>query len=287
MTQDYFKRLRFTTIIFLLISLFIVANSFAFTITVANSYKTDRESIRVGTVTFDSSYPNTGATIGEALTAANINLSTIRHITFQPTSGYLFEYDYTNSTVKAYTPTGAQTSGAEAAHTHAIALDSGASAAGASHNHAFTGTASTGLNLATPAWSGTGLTAAGQNMTTTDTQTMTLNEAAGMWLIPATGATPPMLILSNTAVTGAAAVLTVQGSASTDAGAYKIVKATTPAGTNAAEATHTHASGTLADAASAAGSSHTHAVAVDAADQVANGSSALNAIAVKFYAVGY
>ncbi len=96
----------------------------------------------------------------------------------------------------------------------------------------FTGTAPTGsLNLATPAFSGTGLTAAGQVITTTDNQTMTLNQCAGMWLLSATGATPANLILSNTAVAGAPAVLTVQGAASTDAGAYKIVKSLTPVGT--------------------------------------------------------
>jgi hypothetical protein len=95
----------------------------------------------------------------------------------------------------------------------------------------FTGTAPTSdLNLATPAFSGTGLSAVGQVITTTDNQTMTLNQCAGMWLISATGATPPNLILSNTAVSAAPAVLTVQGSANTDAGAYKIVKGVTPAG---------------------------------------------------------
>jgi hypothetical protein len=101
----------------------------------------------------------------------------------------------------------------------------------------FTGTAPTSdLELATPAFTGTGLTAAGQVITTTDNQTMTLNQCAGMWLISATGATPPNLILSNTAVVGAPAVLTVQGSANTDAGAYKIVKGVTPAGSNSAPA---------------------------------------------------
>jgi len=90
------------------------------------------------------------------------------------------------------------------------------------------------LNLATPAFSGVGLTAAGQVMTTTDNQTMTLNQCAGMWLIPVTGATPPMLILSNTAVTGAPAVLTVQGAAGTNAGTYKIVST---AGANSGMAT--------------------------------------------------
>ncbi len=115
-------------------------------------------------------------------------------------------------------------------------------AAGASHNHAFTGTEPiSSLNLATPAFSGTGLTAVAQVITTTDNQTMALNQCAGMWLYPVTQTTPPVLILSNTAVTGAPAVLTVQGVAVTDAGTYKIVKHLAPVGTNAAEATHTHA----------------------------------------------
>ncbi len=110
-------------------------------------------------------------------------------------------------------------------------------AGGTAAAQTFTGTAPiSSLNLATPAFSGTGLTAAGQVITTTDVQTMTLNQCAGMWLISATGATPPNLILSNTAVTAAVAVLTVQGAASTDAGAYKIVKHLTPVGTNATSA---------------------------------------------------
>lgn len=87
-------------------------------------------------------------------------------------------------------------------------------------------TGKSALNLSTPVFSGTGTTAAGQVITTTDNQTMTLNQCAGMWLIQATGATPPNLILSNTAVSGAPAVLTVQGSANTDAGTYKIVQST-------------------------------------------------------------
>jgi len=97
---------------------------------------------------------------------------------------------------------------------------------------AFTSTTSAAaLDLANPVFSGTGLTAAGQVMTTTDNQTMTLNQCAGMWLIPATGSHAPMLILSNTAVTGAPAVLTVQGTAATDAGAYKIVGRPATSGT--------------------------------------------------------
>lgn len=111
----------------------------------------------------------------------------------------------------------------------------------------FTGTSAGDLNLGTPAFSGTGLTAAGQAMTTTSTHTMLVNECAGMWLLAATGATPPMLILSNTAVTGAAAVLTVAGAAATDAGAYKIVKEIVPVGTNAAPAFTGLAAGNLVE----------------------------------------
>lgn len=116
-------------------------------------------------------------------------------------------YDFTNNKLLAYQPGGG----------------------------VFTGTTPIGdLNLATPAFSGTGLTAAGQVMTTTDNQTMTLNQCAGMWLMSATGATPPMLILSNTAVAAAPAVFTVKGAAATDAGAYKVVANITPVGTLAA-----------------------------------------------------
>lgn len=82
------------------------------------------------------------------------------------------------------------------------------------------------LNLATPAFSGTGFATAGQVVTTTDNQTMTLNQCAGMWLIAnGLASTPPALIVSNTAVTGAPAVLTVIGAAPvTDAGTYKVVQ---------------------------------------------------------------
>jgi hypothetical protein len=92
-----------------------------------------------------------------------------------------------------------------------------------------------------------------------------------MWLISATGATPPNLILSNTAVTGAPAVLTVQGAASTDAGAYKIV-ATIPVGTNGA---------------SAALSGHTHTVGAAAGGEVSNGTDLSALTAVQFEAYGW
>lgn len=83
------------------------------------------------------------------------------------------------------------------------------------------------VNLAAPVFSGTGQSSAGQVITTTDNQTMTLNQCAGMWFVSDTHG--PYLIVSNTAVTGAPAVLTVMGDApTTDAGAYKILKGATP-----------------------------------------------------------
>lgn len=98
---------------------------------------------------------------------------------------------------------------------------------------AFTGTIPAApLNLVVPAFTGVGTTGVGQVITTTDNQTMALNECAGMWMYPATGVTPPVLILSNTAVVGAPAVLTVQGVSFTDAGAYYIVNSFAPAGNN-------------------------------------------------------
>jgi hypothetical protein len=81
-------------------------------------------------------------------------------------------------------------------------------------------TSSTAANSS--AFTGTGQSSAGQVITTTDNQTMTLNQCAGMWFISATHG--PYYIVSNTAVSGAPAVLTVIGDApTTDAGAYRIV----------------------------------------------------------------
>lgn len=98
----------------------------------------------------------------------------------------------------------------------------------------FTGTASTAAEAV--AFSGTGFATVGQVVTTSDNQTMTLNQCANMWLITATHA--PCLIVSNTAVSGAPAVLTVFGEAPpTTAEAYKILKAPTPAGS---VSSHTH-----------------------------------------------
>lgn len=99
---------------------------------------------------------------------------------------------------------------------------------------AFTGTAPT-TAVAPALLSGTGLTAAGQVVTTTDNQTVTLNQYQNCWLLP--NASPPMLITSHPAATGAPVAFTVFGLASTDAGAYLVLAAPTPVGS---VASHTH-----------------------------------------------
>jgi len=121
---------------------------------------------------------------------------------------------------------------------------SGGTPTGTNSAPVFTGSASV-LNLASPVFSGTGQSSAGQVITTTDNQTMTLNQCAGMWFVSATHG--PYLIASNTAVTGAQAVLTIIGTApTTDAGAYKIVAnlpvgtVSAPTFTGSALAGHTH-----------------------------------------------
>lgn len=55
------------------------------------------------TVDFDSSYP----TGGEAFTLLQIGLSQILHADFEPRAGYVFEWDYTNLKLKAFTSNGA------------------------------------------------------------------------------------------------------------------------------------------------------------------------------------
>ncbi len=81
----------------------------------------------VADVTFDSSYP----TGGEALTAQQFGLSVLNFVLPSPAGGYIFEFDHTNKKLKAFTPVKVQ-----AAHTHAVALDGGASAAEEAHTHA-------------------------------------------------------------------------------------------------------------------------------------------------------
>lgn len=68
------------------------------TIAFNSKFRSGRESVRIGTLTFDDSY----LTGGESLTAADLNLTAITHIQIQSTGGYVMEYDYAASKVKAY-----------------------------------------------------------------------------------------------------------------------------------------------------------------------------------------
>lgn len=181
-------------------------------------------------IDFDNSYPTGGYSLLNTDLGIN-DIATL--VAVGNLAGYQFDYNFTTKKIIVKSGSGGVT---------------GATSAG---TPAGTNTSSTNLDLATPAFSGTGLTAVGQVITTTDNQTMTLNQCAGMWLLSATGATPPNLILSNTAVTAAPAVLTVQGSANTDAGAYQIVKsvAQTFAGVLMPTHTHTVAAGASAEVA--------------------------------------
>jgi len=104
-----------------------------------------------GTFAFGTAYNNTGndSTTGETITAAALGMSLIKRIKLQPEKGYDFEClglgdggGVSTVRIKAYFAGAAGgTSGAEASHTHAVALDSGTSGAGDAHTHAFTGTA--------------------------------------------------------------------------------------------------------------------------------------------------
>lgn len=111
---------------------------------------------------------------------------------------------------------------------------------------AFTGSEATSASAVHA--SGTGMTAAGQVMTSTDNQTVGLNELAGMFLATAT-ANSLLYIVSNTAAAGAPVAITCLGTPVTDAGAYVILRAPTPAGSVASHThtgpSHTHGPGTL------------------------------------------
>ena len=104
------------------------------TVSVDVMKRVDRQSIREGTITFDSSYP----TGGEALTASDFNLSTVTSFAIETSDGYIFEYDITNELLIAYLPTGSSSvsNATENAHTHAVALDGGDTGVGTAHSHA-------------------------------------------------------------------------------------------------------------------------------------------------------
>ena len=106
--------------------------------------------VLTGQIAFDDSYPTNGESMD-----LSAHFKSLKAVVFEPRAGYLFDYDHANKKVKVYTPVKIQ-----AAHAHAVALDGGVSAAeaahthnagaitmggntaaGASHNHAFTGAA--------------------------------------------------------------------------------------------------------------------------------------------------
>jgi hypothetical protein len=176
-----------------------------------------RTRVQHASLALDNSYP----TGGYSLPATKFGMRALFNMLIgdmgiSGVGAYRFAWDSVNSKLMAYRTAGFTPAG------------SGTAAA-----QTFTGTAAKVVNN-TPVFTGTGLTAAGQVLTSTDNQTMTLNQCAGMILISATGNV--VEIVSNTAVTGAPAVLTVVGKATTDAGVYSIFTGPTPAGTNGTSA---------------------------------------------------
>ncbi len=234
---------------------------------------------RTATITGDTSYPNPA---GYALSASQFGLSFFTAIALGEVSGYTIAAPDLStpltSTHLHYYAGAAGTTGATSGGTPAGT--NGTSAV--TGTGTFTGTTPTAsLNLTTPVFSGTGQSSAGQVITTTDNQTMTLNQCAGMWFVSATHG--PYLIASNTAVAGAPAVLTIVGTApTTDAGAYQILKGFTPVGTVSA-LSGTAAAQTFAGSAL---STHTHTVGAAAGGEVANGTN-LSAVAFEITIYGF
>lgn len=195
-------------------------------------------------VDLDDDYPTGGYSLKPVTYGLSQMVDTDGDVFIIPSQygGYSFAYDYSTQKLLVYVISGDALT---------IAGTNGTSAV--TGTGTFTGTAPVGdLNIGTPAFSGTGQSSSGQVITTTDNQTMTLNQCAGMWFVSATHG--PYLIASNTAVSGAPAVLTIYGTApTTDAGTYKILKALTPvgavsalSGTAAAQTWSGTASGTIA-----------------------------------------
>jgi hypothetical protein len=173
-------------------------------------------------IALDNSYPTGGYTVH----ASDFALSAFHSFVIEPVSGYNI------STVLSTDGSTAQVLVYEGSATGTTSSTSAGTPAG-------TNSASTSLDYSTPVFSGTGQASAGQVITTTDNQTMTLNQCAGMWFVSATHG--PYLIASNTAVTGAPAVLTIYGTApTTDAGTYKILKNAAQTFSGSALAGHTH-----------------------------------------------
>ena len=75
--------------------------------------------------TVDIAFDNSYLSGGESATAANFGLTVVNDVVFpEPTGGYIFRYDRTNSLIHVYNAGGA------GAHTHDIKVIAGAAAAG-------------------------------------------------------------------------------------------------------------------------------------------------------------
>ena len=239
----------------------------------------------------DNSYP----TGGYFIDPVRVGMSRIKNVYAAGNDqNYIYAYNNVTGKLMLLTASGGAggttglTSGGTPAGTNGASAVSG-TGAGTADAQAFVGARSP-LALSAPVFSGTGLTAVGQDITTTDNQTMGLNECAGMWLISATGSTAPNLIISNTAVAAAPAVFTVAGSANTDAGAYSVVT-TIPVGNNSTSAvTVSSLSGTAA-AQTFTGTplaTHDHTIAAGGGgiSEVANGTDVSAVTALKLICLG-
>lgn len=80
--------------------------------------------VKTGTITFDSSYP----TGGEPLTKSDLGFSnSVETFVASPNGGLIFEYDFTNSKLEAFYPTGGGATPASLA-APAVTVPSGATA---------------------------------------------------------------------------------------------------------------------------------------------------------------
>jgi len=80
--------------------------------------------VKTGTITFDSSYP----TGGESLSKSDLGFSTsVETFVASPNGGLVFEYDFTNSKLEAFYPSGGSATPASLA-APAVTVHSGATA---------------------------------------------------------------------------------------------------------------------------------------------------------------
>lgn len=260
-------------------------------------------------VTFDNAYPTGGEVV-------SLPLNAVKQVFFENVSGYMFEYVEADKKIKVYTPVGTAT-----AHTHAVVLDTGASAAPSA-----TGAVATTVPVSLAGIQGT-LTAGKTYFV--GPHDNAANETEDIFFVaPAAGKIKAAYATLETAPGGAGetakkltfkvrvnkvdspitfeiAANAVAGSdanheIAVTAGQKVSVSCVTAASTVAAglaltliyeitagtaavpTATHTHAAGNLADAASGTGG----ALSVAAASEVANLTD-LHTLVVKIFALGY